>query len=258
MRNFYRKCCEPTGTLEHWNTDVQVQPSKGVPEFQSSTAQQQETGTLEHREGVALFVAPTLASWATSEPRAYARDVQINDTAYRRLDAEYYAWLRSRMNRAKSAHQAGHIDAEAYEALRVAFNAVHDWAMQHFGEAALSDAIRGLDARDYRPPVPEADTATGRNGRAKPIASAYEGALALVDAIAERALAIGWKRERLYSLGGRGVFDPSRGLVCYLKAGDRIGEVTAQSIEIIHTVPTEVRHRFYNPDVDQPWIRRAP
>jgi hypothetical protein len=68
-------------------------------------------------------------------------------------------------------------------------------------------------------------------------------------------MAIGWKRERLYGTGN-GVFDPRRGLVCYLKAGDRIGEVTLHSIEIIHPLPSEVRLRFYNPDVTQPWERR--
>jgi len=79
--------------------------------------------------------------------------------------------------------------------------------------------------------------------------------VALVDGIAESALAIGWKHERLYGIGS-GAFDPRRGLVCYLKAGDRIGEVTMHSIEIIHPLPAEVRHRFYNPDVEQPWERR--
>ena len=80
--------------------------------------------------------------------------------------------------------------------------------------------------------------------------------VALVDGIAESALAIGWKHERLYGIGS-GAFDPRRGLVCYLKAGDRIGEVTLYSIEIIHPLPAEVRHRFYNPDVAQPWERRS-
>ena len=78
----------------------------------------------------------------------------------------------------------------------------------------------------------------------------------MVDAISDRAISLGWKLERLHATG-TGVFDPQRGLVCYLKAGDRIGEITAQSIEIIRPVPGEVRHRFYNPDVDQPWIRRT-
>lgn len=79
----------------------------------------------------------------------------------------------------------------------------------------------------------------------------------MVDSISELALSLGWRRERLYATGGNGIFDPNRGLVCLLKPGDRIGEVAAQSIEIIHPLPSEVRHRFYNPDVDQPWIRRV-
>ncbi len=78
----------------------------------------------------------------------------------------------------------------------------------------------------------------------------------MVDAICDQALSLGWKRERLYAIGN-GQFDPQRGLVCLLNPGDRIGEVTARSIEVIHPPPEEVRHRFYNPDVDQPWIIRT-
>jgi hypothetical protein len=81
-------------------------------------------------------------------------------------------------------------------------------------------------------------------------------AMALVDSISEQALSQGWKRQRLYAAGGGRIFSPERGLVCFLKAGDRIGEVTLHSIEIIHPLPSEVRHRFYNPDVDQPWVKK--
>ena len=44
-----------------------------------------------------LFVSTSLATWTTANPEQFARDFQINDTVYRRLDPEYYAWLRSRM-----------------------------------------------------------------------------------------------------------------------------------------------------------------
>jgi hypothetical protein len=81
-------------------------------------------------------------------------------------------------------------------------------------------------------------------------------AMALVDSISEHALSLGWKRQRLYAAGGGRIFAPDRGLVCFLKPGDRLGEVTLQSIEIIHPLPSEVRHRFYNPDVDQPWVKK--
>jgi hypothetical protein len=68
--------------------------------------------------------------------------------------------------------------------------------------------------------------------------------------------ALGWKPERLYYTG-IGSFDPRRGLVCHLKPGDRIGEVAAQSIEIILPVLSEVRHRFHNLDVEQPWMKKT-
>ena len=205
----------------------------------------------------ALFIATSLAVWSTDEPERFARDFQINDTVYRRLDPEYYAWLRSRMAIAKKAAAAGKIDAASFEELRRRFNAMHDWAIQHFGEERLLDAVRTIRTADYEPPVPEDDgprhTLPARKVRGDHTSS---DAIVMVDAVCERALGLGWKRERLYETG-RGIFDPNRGLVCFLKPGDRIGEVTLQSIEIISPPPTEVRQRFYNPDVDQPWIRRV-
>lgn len=207
---------------------------------------------------VHLFVSTALDAWSTDQGAAFARDVQIDDTAYRRLDPEYYAWLRSRMLVAQKASSAGHLDAAAFDDLRIRFNAVHDWAVQHFGEEQLRAAVRAIRVSEYKPPVAEDDgpppaPPTVRRSAGSPISLE---AIAMVDAVAENAVALGWSRERLYA-AGNGIFDPRRGLVCYLKPGDRIGEVTVQSIEIIHPPPSEVRHRFYNPDVDQPWIVRT-
>ncbi|MCZ2154729.1 MAG: hypothetical protein LC114_12650 [Bryobacterales bacterium] len=205
-----------------------------------------------------MFVSSTLSTWMTATPEWFARDFQIDDTVYRRLDPEYYAWLRSRMTRAKKVAAAGDLDAAAFEDLRIRFNAVHEWAVQHFGEEQLLEAVRTIRAGEYKPPVAEDDRPRVPLPRAPRSAGNHISpeAVAIVDAISERALALGWKRDRLYATG-KGIFDPQRGLVCYLKPDDRIGEVTLQSIEIIHPLPSEVRHRFYNPDVDQPWIRRV-
>src|SRR5512142_614122 len=101
-----------------------------------------------------LFVSSTLLTWSTETPERFARDFQINDTMYRRLDPEFYAWLRSRMVIAKKAAAAGRIDVAAFEELRTRFNAVHEWAVGHFGEEGLLEAVRGLRA-DYNAPVPE-------------------------------------------------------------------------------------------------------
>ena len=204
-----------------------------------------------------LFVSSTLSTWATANPEWFARDFQINDTVFRRLDPEYYAWLRSRMVLARNAATAGQLDAAAFEDLRMRFNAVQEWAVEHFGEHRLLEAARSLRAAEYKPPIAEDD----RPQMTMPLVQKTRGdhissdAVALVDGIAESALAIGWEHERLYGIGS-GIFDLRRGLVCYLKPGDRIGEVTMHSIEIIQPLPAEVRHRFYNPDVAQPWERR--
>ena len=63
---------------------------------------------------------------------------------------------------------------------------------------------------------------------------------------------------RLYQNRGRFRFPCGRddGLVCFLEDDQRIGEVTRQSIEIIGPPPKENRLRFYNPDVDQPWLKK--
>lgn len=251
--NSYRKFGESTGTtrtLGRAPVSDSESVDSGVPVSSNGNS---ATGTLGRHSITALFVATTLESWQSDQPHVFARDVQINDTAYRRLDPEYYAWLRSRMNLAKSAHQAGQIDSVAYEALRAKFNAVHAWAMTQFGEPALSEAVRGLDARDYAPPVAEPDTPR----RIAPPPDGRPELSALVDDIRDRASALGWTHDSLYASGGsaRPTFGRKRSLVCFLRPGDRIGEVTTHSIEII--LANGVRQRFYNPNVDQPWIRRV-
>ncbi|MCC6363127.1 MAG: hypothetical protein IT165_06350 [Bryobacterales bacterium] len=207
-----------------------------------------------------LFVSTALDTWLTEDSAAFARDVQINDTVYRRLDPEYYAWLRSRMMLAKTAACAGHIGIDAFHGLRRGFNAVHHWAVDRFDEQALVAATNALDVREYKPPAAEQEP----QPRAVMPASLDRNAVvvspesaALVDAIRDGAIALGWTYESLYQTRGATRFPlgDDYGLVCYLKPGDRIGEVTTYSIEIIR--PNNVCQRFYSPNVDQPWIKHV-
>jgi len=204
--------------------------------------------------GARLFVSTSLDTWLADNPELFARDVQINDTAYRRLDPEYYAWLRSRMDLAKHAAAAGQISPDAFEELRQKFNAVHEWAIEHFGEAVMLDAVRNLDTRNYAPPIAEQH----RPVRAVRAAETFAAeAVAVVDQIRDQALALGWTVESLFGTGGssHALFGKACGLAGLLKPTHRIGEVTRQSIEII--LPNGARQRVYNPDVEQPWIRRV-
>jgi hypothetical protein len=210
-----------------------------------------------HAGQEALYVSTSLATWRAGQPKGIARDFQIDDTCYRRLDPEYYAWLRSRMHMGKLASAAGRLPEKSFDELRAKFNAVHEWAMGHFGEAVLAEAVNNLNARDYQPPAADSDSTARNSGHRN---AADDGvpaeAITMLDAICERALALGWKRERFYGTGNGRIFSQNRGLVSFLKPGDRIGEVTRQSIEIIGPPPSEVRQHFYNPDVDQLWIIR--
>jgi hypothetical protein len=141
-----------TGTREHGPVTPSESTSSGV---HVSSSAEIETGTPEHRPEAALFVSTGLDFWATERPHVFARDVQINDTAYRRLDPEYFAWLRSRMLAVRSAVGSGRVVADAFEELRQNFYAVQEWALDTFGEATLRDAIRTTDPTTYRPPLCE-------------------------------------------------------------------------------------------------------
>lgn len=252
--NYYRKSGAPsgtTGTLEHPSLNHSASASSGVPvSFNADSG----TGTPEHQSHAVLFVSTAAESWTTHQPGIFARDVQINDRAYRRLDPEYYAWLRSKMQLAKMSVDAGRLGQDQFQELRSRFNAVHEWAVDRFGESALLDAIRELDARNYAPPIAEPDAPSRVPA---PANIAWSEALAMVDAIRDRAFALGWTHESLYAYGvsHRAAIGVNRGLVCFLKPSDKFGEVTTHVIEII--LPNNVRQRFYNPNVDQPWICRV-
>jgi hypothetical protein len=220
-----------------------------------TAALQEQCATSAAAAPAVAFVSTALYVWSTTEPDRFARDFQINDTVYRRLDPEYYAWLRSRMAMAKAAATDGRLDAAAFEELRTRFNAVHEWAMAAFGQARLLDAVRTADVRAYAPPVAEAwrphrplstvPAAANDSGGFEHRVSGH--AVSQVDAIRDRALALGWTHEELYQARGRlrFPFGQGYGLVCFIRDQDRIGEVAADAIEIIGPPPREQRSRFY-------------
>jgi hypothetical protein len=122
---------------------------------------------------------------------------------------------------------------------------------------ALLAVLRKIGEREYRPTRPlEPDRESQRQVSRAHDAERIERAIRLVDAIRDRAIELGWSLDRLYrqeGYPGRS-FLAEYGLVCYIPAEGRLGEVTRQWIEIIGPPPAEVCQRFHNPDVEQPWI----
>jgi len=217
-----------------------------------------------------LYVATNLETWETCRPEP-DQDSICEPCGFRRLDPEYYAWLRSRMVVAQKHYQVGRLPTMQYDELRARFNGVHAWAVERFGEPVLLEAVRTLDPRAYRhPTVQDAEEADASDAveaspaHFYPVQSDWRftepvsaQAVTKVDAVREQALAAGWSEAQLYQNRGRYSFPCGQdyGLVCFLHGDDRVGEITRQSIEIINARGT--RLRFYNLDVDQPWLHHA-
>jgi hypothetical protein len=73
-----------------------------------------------------LFVSTDLETagfeWAVTS----TSDVEYNGKIYRRLDPEYFAWLRSRMFAAQSAFKAGKLPETTWESLKSRFNPLQE------------------------------------------------------------------------------------------------------------------------------------
>jgi len=100
-----------------------------------------------------LYVATNLETWEAKPPVRLDQDAICEPCGFRRLDPEYYAWLRSRMALAQKGYERGRLPSRQFEDLRNRFNAVHFWAVERFGEQALLEAVRTLDPSRYEPPM---------------------------------------------------------------------------------------------------------
>jgi hypothetical protein len=199
-----------------------------------------------------LFVATDFEAWEAHPPIDVDQDEICEESGFRRLDPVYYAWLRHRMEWVKQRHNAGGLKDRTYEALRQRFNHVHGWALQRFGEEALLAAIKESDPQRYAPPkiggpdeLPPVGLLDPPMGPFRFFVRVTRLARVKANLIGERAIALGWTPAQLYQTCGRYHFPMGNdyGLVCFLRSGDEITEVTARYIEV--TSLQGVRTRFY-------------
>lgn len=100
-----------------------------------------------------LWVATNLDSFEEYDPR-FGYEVG-RDPVYRMLDAQYYAWLRHRMENVRKSYEAGGLDTESFAVLRDRFNTIHNWAVAHIGEENLRRSVRTTNLKRYTPPSDE-------------------------------------------------------------------------------------------------------
>ncbi len=255
-------------TLIETHVDAQEASNKSTEQksFMDEDPEKDETW-----QGTAIYAATILEFWETDNPDYLAHEISINGTCFRRLDPDYYAWFRHKMISAQASHQAGKLSDQAWNTLRERFNSLQEMAIELFGKETLQQALCDFNPKSYTPPVPPRpesshSTELVRKDWLYPAGQAWKcrqkvtsKAVAKVDAIRDEAMAKGWSEARLYQNQGRFRFPCGEdyGLVCFVEGSRRIGEITARYIEIIsETAGRENRLRFFNPDVDQPWLKR--
>ena len=230
------------------------------------------------------YVASDLRVVQLSAPEAGQQDVMIEGVWHRRLDAQYFVWIEQRVELARKLTMLGKIKQPAFDVLMSRYWTVKRWVDENLGVDKLKAARKLFDAGEYTlPPAcsPNTDgpaaqsisssssvnpgaTSSNTTSHQYPTEGDWKftrhvppEAVAKVDVIRDRALACGWTEARLYQNRGnlRYPCGDEWGLVCALDDGETIGEVTRRYIEIV--CRSGVVQKFFNMDVDQPWIKRV-
>ena len=215
------------------------------------------------------FVSTDLRVLVASPHVDPASDILSRGRTYRRLDPTYYAWLRHKMGLAKSAFSRGRLPEPTFDILRDRFNALHDRAIALFGESALIHATWTLDPKTYAwprvdqeavtpdaelqskasTPPPNPDDWSDHQFPKEPdehqfLQPVRQSALDKVQAIRERALAMGWTDADLLRNRGRFrfPFGNDYGLVCFVQPDQTLGRVTPKAIEVICRAGHSLHH----------------
>jgi hypothetical protein len=188
-------------------------------------------------------------------------DVKHDGQIYRRLTSDYFAWLRTRMQTAQSAHRNKRISDKNWNMLRERFNPIQQHAIELFGQDALQTACEGFNSNRYQPPQDfQEERWTYPVNETLPFAADVDSlAVAKVDAIRLQSMDLGWTEAQLYQNQGRHRFPCGEeyGLVCFVSGERTIARVTESYIEIVHGVGTSRERilKIHNSKVSQPWMK---
>jgi len=230
------------------------------------------------KAGAATFVSTSMCVVQKGAQHIDSEIIYVCNVAHYRLTPLFWAWLRHAFGNATRACEAKKLDGATYKELLDRISRIYNLAIAQFGEAALKSAEQTFTPAKWkrhcerleREAKARATHLNGNNvsdsGHAPTGAYRYPAdatgayhpvsktALAHVDAIRDKALALGWTMDQLYR--NIGIAHRDWGLVCYIGSEDRIGEITRQSIEIINRSPSgPCALHFYNHEVEQPWLR---
>lgn len=147
-------------TIDHMERGPAFGPWLDSPPAPAEYAGSEPTATLDRAAEVALapavslYVSTDLRTWVPDGPERYAKDIEVDDVLYRRLDLAYYAWLRYRVGIVMRSYDAGRVSDQVFEEITARFAGVYEWAAGAFEEEAMQKAYVEFDPRGYEPPKP--------------------------------------------------------------------------------------------------------
>ena len=192
------------------------------------------------------YVSTDLRMVDVPVPDALRRDLLIEGTWYRRLDAQYFVWIEQRVELARKVAQQGKITDAALDSLLTRFQDVKNWIDENADPEKVKVARKLADNSSYDPPpaaLPLPDRVAKQeiqvaSGPKKPESHLYpaEGfwehtvpidpeVVKLVDSIRDEAIAKGWTEAALYQNRGHFPAGKCYGLICILDKTDRIERI---------------------------------
>ncbi len=176
---------------------------------------------------------------------ARRQDMIIEGTSYRRLDAQYFAWIERRIELARKAAKDGKIKGDALQALITRYQAVKDWVDENIDLKYLTAARKLFESASYTPPPaalpkpkvviepePVRSYRYPDDGHWEYTVPIDPDVVKIIDSIRDEALSKGWTEASLYQNRGHFIAGKWYGLICILDKTDQIEKIDKEIIYI--------------------------
>jgi len=185
------------------------------------------------------YVSTDLRMIELNTREARQQDMVVDNTSYRRLEAQYFVWIENRMELARKAAQNGKISNEALRSLLTRFQQIKDWVDENIDSSNLVAVRRLFESANYSPPPAALSKPEPAQQYLYPATGHWEYTVSIdpevvkiIDSIRDKALSKGWSEASLYQNRGHFIAGKWYGLICILDKTDRIERIDEDIIHI--------------------------
>jgi len=195
------------------------------------------------------FVSTDLRIIELSRSKAKKRDIVIEGTTYRKLDAQYFLWIEDRMKLAEKAVQNGKMSEIAFQSLITRYEPIKEWINENIDDETVATAKKLSENYGFNPPpaaLPNPKKMDNKDHETKsatpylyPKTGNWEytvpidpDVVKIIDSIRDEAMSKGWSEASLYQNRGHFVAGKWYGLICMLDKTDIIERIEKDIIYI--------------------------